>query len=215
MHLKTLLFGKHPRVFTVRAGIGRGLKLHLHPQKNSQRILGLAEAEVAGAFRQQARACDRYIELGASDGYYCIVTRRANPAAELIAFEPQAHFAPVARENFARNGLATDRLDWRQEFGGTPERPLSAYIDPTRRLFMKIDVDGGEVDALRSVGDRWPDFHGALLVEVHSAALRDGTNALLQAAGFRCTRIAQAWWRRIIPERRPIALNEWILATKP
>jgi hypothetical protein len=214
MSLKTLLFGRQARVFTVWAGIGRGLKLYLLPQENSQRILGLAEAEVAKSFLQHARTCDRYVELGASDGYYCAVVRRVNPRAELIAFEPQERYASVARENLTRNGLATDRFDWHQEFGGTPERPLSAYIDPDVRLFIKIDIDGGEVDALQSAGNRWLDFHGALLVEVHSAALRDGTYTLLQAAGFRCTPIVQAWWRRIVPERRPIALNEWILAIK-
>ena len=51
-------------------------------------------------------------------------------------------------------------------------------------MFIKIDIDGGELDALQSIGLRWSDFKGGLLVEVHSQQLKDDCLALLEERRF-------------------------------
>lgn len=214
MHVKTLLFGKKPGVFGIGFGVGRGLRIHTDPQTNSQRILGLAEAEVGKCFREFARKCVKYVELGASDGYYSMVVRRENAGAEIIACEPQPHYAEIARKNFAENGLSEEKFAWRVEYGGTDQLPLANLAAAEGFVFLKIDIDGGELEALRTMGDGWNGFKGAILLEVHSEELKTSCRSLLEAAGFRCMRIPQAWWRLFVPERRPLKLNEWIIATK-
>jgi hypothetical protein len=214
MHIKRLLFGTRPRVFKILFGIGRGLRLYLDPNENAQRILGMAEAEVAASFRRGVRQCAKYIELGASDGYYCAVARRENSAAPMIAFEPQKRFESIARENFERNGLSTENYDWRVDLGGTTENPLSEALDGDGPFFIKIDIDGGELEALRSTDGILERFKGTLLVEVHSPQLKSQCLEFLTKHGFLCSCISQAWWRRIVPEERPLQLNEWIVAEK-
>ena len=213
-HAKGILFGRQPGVYEVLIGVGRGLRLYIDPICNTQRILGLAEIEVSREFRDEVRGVGRYIELGASDGYYCALARRENPTVDIVAFEPREHFHAIAIRNLEQNGLGLDRFSWKIELGGVPSRPLGDLIDVSIVTFIKIDIDGGEAEALITGGKKWAAFKGGLLIEVHSQHLKDDCLKFLQSEGFSCRVIRQAWWRKILPEQRPLELNEWISATK-
>ena len=78
---------------------------------------------------------------------------------------------------------------------------------------IKVDVDGGEglvikgaAGLLRQQGVSW-------IVETHSAELEAECRMRLDRAGYRIAVVANAWWRRVLPEQRPIAHNRWLVAT--
>ena len=212
--INALVFGKEPGPRRIALGVGRGLWVFIDPQNNVQRLLGLAEQEITRHFVRFAPRVDDYVELGASDGYYCLLVRKFNPGVRITAYEPQEHFVEVWKTNRELNGLPDDAATWHPAPGGVPAAPLSALIGGGRRTLLKIDIDGGELEALRSGGERWTEFRGAIILEVHSRELERACIELLRGSGFTTRIVDLAWWRSLVPERRPLAENRWVIAEK-
>jgi methyltransferase FkbM-like protein len=82
------------------------------------------------------------------------------------------------------------------------------------RGFIKIDVDGAELDVLRSGPECLSRTGLDLLVETHSSQLEVECTDLLKRHGFECLVVRNAWWRTILPEQRPIDHNRWLWATR-
>jgi hypothetical protein len=76
--------------------------------------------------------------------------------------------------------------------------------------FIKIDVDGSEVEVLHLV-----PHASTIVVETHASSLEEECQRLLHAKGYFTEIIHNAWWRRLYPEYRPIELNRWLLAIRP
>jgi hypothetical protein len=119
------------------------------------------------------------------------------------------------------NHLSDDaRLTLHSHFAGTGNAADTIAIDRlnldlTRRGFVKIDVDGSETDVLESASRLLSAARADVLVEVHSARLEADCIARLCGFGYNVEIISNAWWRWVVPERRPIPHNRWIFATKP
>lgn len=217
--LKKLVFGEGERPHAVWFGVGRGCRFIIDAGTMSQRIVGLNEAELAEPFRQCVARSRTFVDVGASDGYYPVIAVRLNPGLTAVGCEPQASLEARAWENYRLNFPADrPRMEWvAKEVGDGPgQTSLDALAaDRPGPVFVKVDVDGGEVAVLRS-GPRLlarPDC--ALLLEVHSEQLEADCVALCRAGGYECRVIKPAWWRRIIPEYRPIGFNRWLLAERP
>ena len=58
---------------------------------------------------------------------------------------------------------------------------------------------------------QWPNID--LLIETHSTSLEDQSIELLQNFGFATEVIKNGWYRRLIPEQRPIDHNRWLWAS--
>jgi hypothetical protein len=84
----------------------------------------------------------------------------------------------------------------------------------SRPLLVKIDVDGAEIEVLRSGSALFQGPDVSVILETHSAQLENEAIGLLKAHGFDCKVVPNAWWRLFLPERRPIELNRWVVATK-
>jgi hypothetical protein len=213
---KRLLFGRGPRPHKIWFGPGAGRTFIIDPASKSQRILGLDEAEIAGLFAAQAVLARTVIDVGASDGYYTILALCLNPSATAIGCEPLDAHRQHALDNYRLNvpGGGT-RFEWvTQLVGGEAGQAtldqLVAHRDGP--LLVKIDVDGAEIDVLRS-GERVLARRDCrLLIEVHSPALETGVIDVLTSHRYTCRIIDNAWWRAIVPERRPGELNRWVFA---
>jgi hypothetical protein len=73
------------------------------------------------------------------------------------------------------------------EFVGTASSYISLdsiAVDKTKRGFIKIDVDGAEVDVLQSASRLLKSRVADILVEVHSKLLEDQCVNLLRANGY-------------------------------
>jgi hypothetical protein len=215
---KRLVFGRGERPRTVWFGLARGCRFVINPDGKTQRIVGLDEAEIAGAFRRGVGRARTFIDVGASDGYYSIIARRLNPSLVAVACEPQPDFRPRAWENYRLTFPGEEpRIEWVDKLiGGGPGQVSldDLAADRPGPVFVKIDVDGGEIDVLRSGPRLLARADCSLLVEVHSRQLEEGCAELLRAAGYDCRVIPNAWWRRIVPEHRPVGWNRWLTADR-
>jgi hypothetical protein len=226
--LKRLVFGDGRRPRRVRFGVARGLVLLIDPAERTQRLLGLDEAEIARPFRRAVLRARTFIDVGASDGYYTLIAVRLNPTITAIGCGPDLYHEADRHENYRLNfPNGGPNVEWIPRFIGNgdtapPEHQgigvtsLDAVADARPGpIFVKVDVDGAELDVLRSGARVLRRADTAVLIEVHSAELEHGVVQMLAASGFRTRIVDNAWWRAFIPEQRPIALNRWVMAEKP
>jgi hypothetical protein len=117
------------------------------------------------------------------------------------------------------NRIDPGKIELLRAFAGTASGDGAIRIDDLNVAhsapgFMKIDVDGFELDVL--LGGKNLLAHGDtdLLVETHSAALEAQCAEYLKQFGYACRVSKNAWWRVLIPEQRPLNHNPWLFAEK-
>jgi hypothetical protein len=183
----------------------------------SQRYWGLDERELVAAFRRLIPACKSLIDVGANDGYYTMVFLQSK-AERVIACEPGEPMDQLLANARANGYEPGERFTIERRFVGTGEGCVSItelVRDLPRPVFLKVDIDGGEGDLLRSAEDcaflsdlRW-------LIETHSKELEAECIAWLKAHGYQTRIIYNAPWRVLLPEQRPIPHNRWLIAEPP
>lgn len=217
--IKHALFGRDRRLRRILLGAARGLRMEIDPAAKTQRLFGLDEREIQRAFVRDARWAEVLVDVGSSDGYYGLIFRKYNPAGAVHLIDANPDFAPVQQANFkvnfpdlppphslARFVSPADRQDARSCLLSR-DLPLSGH-----RVLFKIDVDGWELDVLKSAEALFPDTACRFIVETHSAELEQACAAYLTGHGFQVTIIPNAWWRVFVPEQRPISHNRWLSA---
>lgn len=210
--IKTLLFSKGVKPRSVLFGAGRGLTVLVDAQIQSQRLLGLAELEMSGDFVTFAKHCKTFCDVEASDGWYCLLARKHNPAAEIVAFEPEADLRGVASEHFRLNDMLDRPINWRTSFCGTTAVTLDeALANAAEPIFIKMDIEGAEFDALMSGAKTISQKECLLLVETHSQDLENRCKLWLEDFGYSVRIIPQ---RRFVREQRPLAHNRWFVAAR-
>jgi precorrin-6B methylase 2 len=210
--------GRRPR--TVRTGLFRGIVLDLDLRSETQVYLGLYERETFRFIETSASDCTWMVDVGAASGDLAIFFMRQSRCEVVHAFEPRREALEQFRNNLMLNGLADDRrLVIHQGFAGQNNDAGSTRLDdlpldPGKPGFLKIDVDGAEVDVLDGAARMLTVGRPDVLVEVHSEQLEADCIVRLRGFGYAVEIIDNAWWRVFVPEQRPIAHNRWLWATK-
>ena len=214
--IKSVLFpgGTQPR--KVLFGAGSGLTIVSDPSDQTQRLLGLAELEVARQFVSFARRSRTFCDVGASDGWYCLVARKHNPHISIIALEPDDGLYALAKENFRLNNLVeNDSIRWIKSFCGTNATKLDEALSKSPEpIFLKIDIEGAEMDALESGSKIISGKDCSLIIETHSSELEIRCKEWLESRGYRVRIIPQGIYRALVPELRPLAHNQWLSAAR-
>jgi len=215
--LKNLVLpsGSAPR--KIRSGILAGVAMELDFAHNTQRWLGLQERELYGWFRRLSNGIATAIDVGANDGMYTLYFLAKTPAQKVLAFEPSEGLIQM-RKNLALNRFENDpRLELVTKTVGTvatgQDVSLDSYLDRIQfPCLVKVDIDGGETSMLE--GSRQLLAHPQVrwIIEVHSADLQEKCLEILKQAGYRTFVVRNAWWRHILPELRPVELNQWVVA---
>ena len=78
--------------------------------------------------------------------------------------------------------------------------------------FIKVDVDGGELEALKAAAPLLRDFP-PLVVETHSRELEEECNEFLRSVGYCVEIVPNSRLRAFWPEWRPLDQNRWLLAS--
>jgi hypothetical protein len=182
-----------------------------------QIYLGLWERETHKYIKCRRRNVHWFIDVGAGSGELCLVFKKAGTKT-VVAAEPASSEVALLHQNFLVNGLDPSELLTITKCIGTHRdciRLDEIKVDRREPGFIKIDVDGSELDVLKS-GARLLSFAANLtiLVETHSKDLEDNCKLYLECCGFQTNVIPNAWWRLVIPEQRPVPHNRWIWAKK-
>lgn len=208
--------GRKPRL--ILGGLNCGLRMNIDLRSKTQLLLGAYETETFKYVRSLQSTIASAIDAGAADGYYTLFFLARTSATTVLAFEPQAKLRTQLTEN-----LTLNRLDPSKTIQIFPEvvgkkvangvTTLDSVFDSIAMpCFVKLDVEGAEVDVLRGAA-RLLGIGGAYwLIETHSSVAEASCLDVLQAAGYHTKIIPNAWWRAILPENRHGPHNRWLFA---
>lgn len=142
------------RTFQVDVGGGAAFLYRATPNDGIGRRLywrGLEghEAETVGPFLEIARSARITVDVGANTGIFTLLAGAANPASNVIAFEPLPHLSHALRQNIQLNGwdqrmrvvmkAVTDRVDMAAFHVPRVDVPTSASLN--RNGFRGLDGD--------------------------------------------------------------------------
>lgn len=189
--------------------------MELDLQSQSQRYWGFDEREILGPIQRLATGCKTLVDVGANDGYYTIAFLQT-PAERIVACEP-GQIMDRLLSNAAANGY---QLNERFTVVSKPIGLGAGCVTITellehlpRPIMLKVDIEGGEYDLLRSAEDYPFIFDTRWLIETHAAQLETKCIEWLNAHGQRTRIIDNARWRVLLPDLRPLAHNRWLMAT--
>jgi hypothetical protein len=216
--LKQLLFGRGRRGRRIPLGLYRGLVLSIEPSTETMFFLGLYEAETTRWLKDAGGRARSLIDVGAGRGEMDVWGLRQPKMERVLAYDASPHRWPIFGENLRLNGLAGDpRLTSVEGFfpaEGDPQDLRDLLAPLPEPILLKIDVDGGEEAILEHMRPALADKEMLILVETHSKTLDENCASILESCGYDVRRIGQGWWRRFVPERRPIDFNQWLVAEK-
>jgi methyltransferase FkbM-like protein len=176
--------------------------------------LGMYEWELHRFFRDKVAGAKLALDLGGHAGYDALMLA-ANCPGRVITFEPDAEMVPVLHANVEQNPGLRERIEVRDLAvvanggpGTTTLDAISAEIGAPD--FIKIDIDGGEHDALRGGIETLRERRPHLIVETHSRELEDSCGELLVDCGYRpIVKHNRKIWREY---RAGAQHNRWLLA---
>lgn len=212
--LKHLLFsaGNKQKIIS---GPSKGMFVKYDINHRSQHLLGVYEREIYPYLRKGIKRSDVLVDIGANDGYYVLAFLKTGK--KVIACEP-AEIINELISNASLNNYSEpkDYIIERRLIGSAVSAGFVSVEllikDIGGNKFFLVDIDGGESDLLNSCGDNFDHASVTWLIETHSKELEDSCVSFLQKKNYKVTIIKNAWWRRIIPEQRPLDHNRWLYA---
>jgi len=215
--IKQRILGHGRNPHHIPLGLYRGLTLSIDTGSESLFSFGLYEVETNRVLQRYARQAKSVLDIGAACGELTVWAMQQPGIERVLAYDVSPNRWSVFRENIRLNNLENDeRLTavegWFLPEDAGPDAAETLLGNLPQPIFVKIDVDGGESGILDRLSPVLRSKTCLLLVETHSEELDNDCLRQLKEAGYHCERIAQAWWRRLIPERRPAEFNQWIAA---
>jgi FkbM family methyltransferase len=215
--LDVVLPSQGPVPLQVAGGPLQGFVLELDPRIQKEMLSGGYEPQIQRTILELLSNGDTAFDVGAHLGYFSLsMATRVGGSGHVVAFEPNPAVAERLRRNVARHaplssivtpvasalGAHPGRLPFacgrdsstgRLSTGGelvvevtTLDEAADRFGDPR---FVKIDVEGAELDVLRGgrrlIGRRVAAF----VIEAHSEHLQQACVRLLESLGYRCSRI--------------------------
>jgi len=205
---------------TVLFGIYRGLKLEINLRDKLQVYLGLWERETYPFINRSLRNTDWFIDIGSGDGELCILFLKKSFVPRVYAFDPLTQSTDQMKKDLYNNGITNDtRLIVSNKLVGNTcsdnfIKMDDICVDNDKNGFIKIDVEGSELDVLKSGSSIINSSNISLLIETHSKNLEDECISYLSNLNYNTQIIYNAWWRILIPEFRPTDHNRWLWASK-
>lgn len=198
---------------TIRFGVGRGVRLGLDLRAGDvQTYLGLYEAELSKHLRALALPGSLSFDVGGNVGYDALVLAKLT-RAPVVSVECDPQLADVIRENAALNPSFGPITVVTARVASSVSADTVTIDELAERHFvpdlLKIDIEGGELDALRGAHRVLMSRRPSIVLEVHGEQLEWDCLELLRIAGYAPPFIVDR--RRWIPEHRPLAHNRWLI----
>jgi hypothetical protein len=205
--------GTAPR--TVKAGIARGVRMNLDFAEHTRMYLGLYELEIDRHLRRILAPGVSCFDVGAQHGYDALAMAKRT-GARIAAFECQPSALAGMQASFALNPALAGLIEPVHAMVGNAPGCLGldewAYGPGFVPDFIKVDIEGAEVDALRSAERILSERRPPVIIEVHSRELETEAGSLLVAKGYRPIVVSQ---RTLFPDLRPDPHNRWLVTPAP
>jgi hypothetical protein len=160
---------------------------------------------------------------GAGSGELCILAAKLKQVTRIIAIEPDQAMikslqAQIDLSDILYNNILSGRIEIIEKSIGTQngDKYLTLdqlNIDHSLHGFIKIDVDGSELEVLMSGQQLLSYVNVDILVELHSSELERNCVQFLEDVGYTCRTIKNAWWRSLDREQRSCEHSRWLFAT--
>ncbi|MEQ8688285.1 MAG: FkbM family methyltransferase [Imperialibacter sp.] len=210
---KILVGSMKPGVHQIKYGIGAGIQMVIDPASKAQRIYGLDERELFPLFKHYAKHSTVFIDIGASDGYYGLLFKNLNKEGSVYLFDGSAEFLAEQQQNFTLNNLEFASHEAKLVGASNTEGMTCVdeyFKEVVGSFFIKIDVEGAELDVLKGALTILKTRKCCLIIETHGVDVEKACLQLLQETGYTMQIIKAAWWRRFVPEARSLDHNRWI-----
>lgn len=208
--------GEKPRRLV--SGPGKGLVMNLDLTFQTRLWLGLYETELNDTLRQLCRPGTKAFDIGGQFGYDALILAKLT-GAEVVTVDCEDFSIAAMKANIALNPGMDRLVQPRQAFIARTSDPATKHLaidDLAAETFtpglMKIDIEGGEVDALNGATAVLRDAKPDLLIEVHTRALEEECVSMLQGLGYQTRLIDQ---RKLLADHRPSEHNRWLVAQAP
>ncbi len=208
-----------PGVRRVLSGPNSGIAFHLDLSSEFQFYSGLAEVENHRWIVKLCGGISTAADVGAAYGEQTLFLVKKTGAKKVFAVEPGTLLNAKLKENLRLNDLlAGDRVEIISKFVGDESKGcLSLDVllkEQPEPIFIKMDIEGMEVEALKSSAKTLDRSDVRWLIEVHSRELESAAIQIFRNCGYQVQVIPQAFWRCFLPENRTKD-NRWIACYKP
>lgn len=204
--------GRHIR--KIPLGIGRGLQMGIDFHRGDTRLwAGLYEIELNRYLRAMARSGYYSFDIGGQYGYDALVLAKLT-GSRVVCVECEESLCREIADNAAANPTLSHLVTVRHAFVSAGTSDGHCTLDDLAAEtfvpdFIKIDIEGGEADALAGSSSILRERQPGLLIEVHSWDQEHKCLAILKRFSYSPTLIDP---RKMLPDKRPIEHNRWILA---
>lgn len=214
---KNRLVPRGPRPWRLRVGIGRGLTIILDLEYWTRLYLGLYELELNRYLRHLCRPGYRCFDVGGQNGYDALVLAKLT-RGNVITFECVPELCNQIAESVRANPRLKHLVTVRNAFVGRNTDPSALQLalddiayhgDGFVPDFVKMDIEGGELEALLGAERILADRRPSMIVEVHSRELEDHCGRLLRKVGYEPKVVNPRRWLR---DNRPTGHNRWLVA---
>lgn len=176
--------------------------------------LGMFEWELHRFFQKVLSGAKLVFDVGGYVGYDALLFA-ANSHARVVTFEPDEERARGIAQNVACNPELQRRVDVASVAVGNRNTSDVTTLDSLSQSlgqpdFIKIDIDGGELEALEGARTLLRDRRPHLVVETHTFELEQACGRLLVDCGYSpIIKHNRRLWRE---HRGGVPHNRWLLA---
>jgi hypothetical protein len=195
-------------------GPARGVRMTLDFGGHTPMFLGMYEWELHRFIRERLPGSAVVFDVGGYIGYDALLMA-SNSDAKVVTFEPDSDNRKLLAANLALNPELREQIEIVPAPVGMDDGDDSMTLDDAADEFgapdfIKMDIDGGELDALVGGTALLRTGRPSLIVETHSKPLEDECGALLIDYGYRpIIKHNRAVWRE---QRGGAEHNRWLLA---
>ncbi|MGH7214647.1 MAG: FkbM family methyltransferase [Tepidisphaeraceae bacterium] len=211
--MRDVLLPRTPKVRRFWVGPGRGLRMVIDYRLHSAVYFGLCERELDPHFRELVRPGYKCFDVGGHIGYHALLLAKLSGGAPVTTFEVRTQHIQEMRRNFAQNPYPIEIVQaYISETSDATGHNLSLDDVAARSSmpdFIKMDIEGAEVDALRGARRILAERKPGLVVEVHGMDREEGCLQILKEHGYKPHLVdpRRSWHS----EQRGDQHNRWIV----